>query len=200
MATHTASTVVDAPADQVWNLFSHFNDFPKFMTSIKEVTYYDDQRSHWVADIVGRHEWDAINEDWIAGQQIGWRSTDGLVNSGRVVFEPMGANQTKITVTITYDPPAGVLGDAGESLGAGRSFQERLQQDLKHFAEMVRQAPPGALDPMSSAYLFHATSAAAQGRTTDAQEETMSGGGFTDLDEEEDVVDDAGVVRPAGTI
>jgi len=149
---------------------------------------------------VGRHEWDAINEDWIPGQQIGWRSTDGLVNSGRVVFEPMGANQTKITVTITYDPPAGVLGDAGESLGAGRSFQERLQQDLNHFAEMVRQAPPGALDPMSSAYLFHAKSAAAQGRTTDAQEETMSGGGFTDLDEEEDVVDDAGVVRPAGTI
>jgi hypothetical protein len=38
---------------------------------------------------------------------------------------------------------------------------------------MVAHAPPGALDPTSSSYLFHADSAAARGRTTLAQDESM---------------------------
>ncbi len=62
---HHASVMVNAPIHQVYGLFSHFNDFPKFMSFVKEVTYYDDQRSHWVAEVVGRHEWDAVNQDWI---------------------------------------------------------------------------------------------------------------------------------------
>ncbi|MBV9709753.1 MAG: SRPBCC family protein, partial [Ktedonobacteraceae bacterium] len=68
-AEHHATVTVNAPVHQVYALFSHFNDFPKFMSYIKEVTYYDEQRSHWVADVVGRHEWDAINENWIENRQ-----------------------------------------------------------------------------------------------------------------------------------
>jgi len=170
MAEHTASVVVNSPAHQVYSLFSHFNDFPKFMSYIKEVTYYDYERSHWVADIVGHHEWDAINENWIEGKQIGWRSTDGLENSGRVMFTDLGGGLTKVDVTINYNPPAGVLGDAGEALGAGRRFDSALQKDLENFANMVQQAPLGALDPNSSHYLFHRESAAAKGETTEAQE------------------------------
>jgi hypothetical protein len=53
LVEHHASVTVDAPSRQVYELFTHFNDFPKFMSFVKEVTYYDDQRNHWVADIVG---------------------------------------------------------------------------------------------------------------------------------------------------
>src|SRR5205823_3111295 len=48
-----------------------------------------------------------------------------------------------------------------------------LQQDLNNFARMVDQAPPGALDPESSNYLFHSGSAAAKGKTTSGQNATM---------------------------
>jgi len=48
MAEHRASVTVNAPVHQVYGLFTHFNDFPKFMSFVKEVTYYDEQRSHWV--------------------------------------------------------------------------------------------------------------------------------------------------------
>jgi hypothetical protein len=65
------------------------------------------------------------------------------------------------------------LGQLGELLGAGGQFERRLQHDLQHFATMVEQAPPGALDPTSSSYLFHADSAASKGRTTLAQDESM---------------------------
>lgn len=171
--THTASVTLNAPVHQVFQLFSHFNDFPKFMSYVKEVTYKDSQTSHWVADVIGHHEWDAANENWITDKQIGWRSTSGTDNHGLVTFEPSGADQTKVVVAITYDPPAGIAGDVGEKLGAGKAFEVKLQGDLDKFAQMVAQAPSGALDPESSNYLFHDDSAAAKAQTTEAQNATM---------------------------
>lgn len=172
-ATHHASVVVNAPVSQVYAMFSHFNDFPKFMSFVKEVTYYDNQRSHWVAEVAGRHEWDAVNDNWVPDQQIGWRSTNGIENFGKVTFQPTNANQTQVDVFINYNPPAGVLGDLGENLGVGNRFDNALQNDLNHFAKMVDQAPAGALDPNASNYLFHEDSAAAKGTTTNRQNETM---------------------------
>lgn len=174
MAEHHVSVTVKAPVHQVYTLFTHFNDFPKFMSFVKEVTYYDDQRTHWVAQVLGRHEWDAINEDWIEDRQIGWRSTKGLENTGKVKFLSTGPNQTLVDVYIHYTPPAGILGEIGEKLGGDSHFDTVLQEDLNHFARMVEQAPPGALDPMSSHYLFHSHSAVAQGTTTERQNASMA--------------------------
>jgi uncharacterized membrane protein len=173
MTQHHASVTVNASPHQVYSLFSHFNDFPKFMSFVKEVTYYDDQTSHWVAEVVGQHEWDAVNDNWIPDQQIGWHSIKGLENAGRVTFQPIGSSQTLVDVYINYNPPAGVLGDIGENLGVGQRFDSALQNDLNNFARMVDQAPPGALDPTSSNYLFQSGSAAARGKTTERQNATM---------------------------
>ncbi|HEY0394114.1 MAG TPA: SRPBCC family protein [Candidatus Elarobacter sp.] len=180
MAEHSASVTVNAPLHQVYQLYTHFNDYPKFMTFVKEVTYLDDEHSHWVVDVAGTHEWDAVNEGWVPDRVIGWRSVDGLKNSGRVTFEALDDAATRLTVDIAYEPPAGFLGRIGEVLGAGGQFERRLQHDLQHFAAMVEEAPPGALDPTSSAYLFHADSAAAKGATTQAQDESMGMSGDAD--------------------
>ncbi len=171
--THEASVTVPAPVHQVYTLFTHFNDFPKFMSFVKEVTYYDHERSHWVADIAGHHEWDAINENWAQDRQIGWRSTNGLENFGTITFEPTADQQTRVVVSISYDPPAGILGDLGEKAGVGSRFQHALQTDLDNFVQLVQQAPAGALDPESSSYLFHPNSAAAKQQTTSRQNQTM---------------------------
>jgi ribosome-associated toxin RatA of RatAB toxin-antitoxin module len=175
MAEHHAAVTVNAPVHQVYALFTHFNDFPKFMSFVKEVTYYDNQNSHWVADVVGRHEWDAVNENWVEDRQIGWHSTRGLENVGKVTFEPIGPTQTRVDTFIAYNPPGGILGSVGESLGAGKRFEDALQRDLDNFAHMVEQAPPGSLDPNASNYLFHSESAAATGTTTEHQDQTMGG-------------------------
>jgi len=173
MVEHHASVTVNAPVHQVYSLFTHFNDFPKFMSFVKEVTYYDDQRSHWVAEVVGQHQWDAVNENWVEDRQIAWRSYNGMENAGKVTFQPAGSSQTRVDVFVDYNPPAGVLGAIGEKLGAGSRFENNLQHDLNNFARMVDQAPQGALDPESSNYLFHGGSAAAKGTTTDRQDATM---------------------------
>jgi len=173
MVEHSASVTVKAPVHQVYALFTHFNDFPKFMSFVKEVTYYDEQRSHWVVQVGGEYEWDAVNEDWIIDNQLGWRSTNGLKNSGRVKFRSLGPERTSVDVYLQYVPPTGTLGGLGEALGMGAYFDAILQKDLTNFARMVEEAPAGALDPMSSHYLFHDDSAAKKGQITSRQKVAM---------------------------
>ncbi|GCE27293.1 hypothetical protein KDA_27770 [Dictyobacter alpinus] len=174
MVEHSASVIVKAPVHQVYELFTHFNDFPKFMSFVKEVTYHDTQRSHWVVKVVGQYEWDAVNEDWIPDQQVGWRSTRGMKNAGRVKFRPLGPERTSVDVYLRYTPPTGPLGGLGESLGINAYFDSILQKDLQHFARMVEEAPAGALDPMSSHYLFHQESSAQKGDITPRQRAAMA--------------------------
>jgi uncharacterized membrane protein len=53
--------------------------------------------------------------------------------------------QTLVDVYLSFNPPAGVLGDVGEKLGAGSRFEKALQQDLDNFARKVTTLPPPAL-------------------------------------------------------
>lgn len=172
MPEHHGSVTVHAPVQQVYSFFSHFNDFPKFMSFVKEVTYYDDQRSHWVVQIAGTHEWDAINDNWLPERQIGWHSTNGLKNRGLVKFTPLSNEQTLVDAYISYESPAGALGKAAEHLGFV-NLEETLQHDLENFAQAVEQAPAGALDPMQSSYLFHKDSAVAKHTITNQQAASM---------------------------
>ncbi|HTI15538.1 MAG TPA: SRPBCC family protein [Dictyobacter sp.] len=174
MSEHHGSITVNAPLHQVYTFFTHFNDFPKFMSFVKEVTYYDDQRSHWVAQIGGSHEWDAINEAWIPDQQVGWRSVNGPENRGLVKFTPMSETSTRVDTFITYNPPAGIIGQVVDRLGFDNRFDQALEQDLKNFATMVEQAPVNALDPMQSHYLFHDESAIVRHTPTTQQAASMS--------------------------
>lgn len=170
---HHAAVTVNAPVHQTYNIFSHFNDFPKFMSFVKEVTYYDNERSHWVVDVAGQHEWDAVNDGWIPDQQIGWRSVRGLKNAGHVTFQPVSSQQTLVDVYVNYEPPAGVLGNLGERIGVGKHFDTVLQRDLQNFARLVDLTPANVEDPNWSQYVFHPESAAARGKTTSRQDATM---------------------------
>ena len=128
MAKHSASVVVGAPVGQVYRLFTHFSDFPKFMSNVKSITLIDDERSHWVVDILGDREWDAVNENWIADQQIGWRSIGGLDNTGLVRFEADGEDRTLMHVDVEYEPN-GLLGSVGEVLGGGAELARRYNKN-----------------------------------------------------------------------
>jgi len=175
MIEHRGEVLVAAPVDQVYALFSHFNDYPKFMSHVREVTYHDDQRSHWVVDIAGKHEWDAVNENWVPNRSIGWRSITGLKNEGEVLFESLGPDETRVIAILRYDPAGGgVLGDVTEALGIGGAVDRALQRDLDNFARMVQSVPGDHSDPNWSTYVFHKDSAAARNKTTERQNATMT--------------------------
>jgi uncharacterized membrane protein len=159
---HGAAVTVNAPVPEVYQLFTHFDQFPRFMTFVKEVTYLDEehQRTHWVANVFGHDEWDAVNEDWIEDRKIGWRSTSGLRNQGRIEFSQASPGRTRVYVEMMYDPPAGVIGTIIENLATGNRIDDALQESMNEFVRLVDNAPPGGLDPNSPNYIFGKNAAA----------------------------------------
>jgi hypothetical protein len=173
MAEHYASVTIDAPVHQVYSLFTHFRDFPTFLCCVKEVMVLDEQRTHWVVHVLRDYEWDAVNEDWIPDQQIGWRSTRGLLTSGKVKFRSIESQRTMVDVYLHYTPPFGPLGRLVDMLDVGGRVEAILKEDLAHFACMVEQMPSQSLEPMASHYLLHSRSAVATRTITTCYERAM---------------------------
>jgi uncharacterized membrane protein len=135
MQTIEKTIDVDAPVSTVYNQWTQFEDFPKFMEGVDEVRQLDDRRLHWKADVGGKtKEWDAEIFEQIPDQRVAWRSMTGAANSGMVNFEPLGANRTRIAVRMNY-APEGLLENAGDFLGVvGR----RVQGDLERFKQFIQ--------------------------------------------------------------
>jgi uncharacterized membrane protein len=139
---------VAAPVEQVWELWSNFESFPKFMSHLREVRKIDEGRSHWVA--VGPAEvpvaWDAVVTDWVPNQFIGWESVEGSMvqTTGRVRFRSTPDGGTRIEVQLSYSPPAGAAGHAKASL-FGADPKQAMDEDLGRLKTLLEQERAGGL-------------------------------------------------------
>src|SRR4051812_6313960 len=129
------SIEVDAPLKNVYNQWTQFQEFPKFMQGIEQVQQLDNKRLHWVAEIGGkRKEWDAEIFEQVPDTKIAWRSTSGAANAGIVSFQPVAANRTAVTVRMEYEPE-GAMENLGAALGA---VGTRIEGDLKRFRDFIQ--------------------------------------------------------------
>ena len=134
MSTVEQSIEVEAPINTVYNQWTQFEEFPRFMEGVDEVRQLDDTRLHWVASFGGsQHEWDALIVDQVPDQRVAWGNVDGKDNAGVVSFEPLGENRTRVTVELDFVPD-GIKEKVGAALGAA---DRRVQGDLKRFKELI---------------------------------------------------------------
>ena len=134
MQTIEKSIEVNAPANTVYNQWTQFEEFPHFMEGVEEVRQLSDQRLHWRATVGGKtKEWEAEIFEQVPDQRISWRSTTGAKNSGTVNFFPVGANATRVTLTLNYEPE-GAIEKMGDAVGM---FSGRVEGDLKRFKELI---------------------------------------------------------------
>jgi len=137
------SIEVNVPLNTVYNQWTQFEEFPRFMEGIEEVRQLDDKRLHWRASIGGkREEWDAEIVQQVPDQRIAWRSTSGAPNAGVVTFESLAPATTRVQLQLEYTPqgPAESMGDAMGLLS------RRVEGDLQRFKEYIesRGAETGA--------------------------------------------------------
>jgi uncharacterized membrane protein len=81
METIKKSIEVERPLSMVYNQWTQFEQFPRFMKGVKSVTQLDAQRLHWEAEIGGKtKEWDARITDQVPDHLIAWQSEGGSIH------------------------------------------------------------------------------------------------------------------------
>lgn len=135
---------VNAPADQCYAWWRGLTNLPLILPDVESIEPQagSTQLTHWkVSGPLGKTvEWDATIVDDVPGEKIAWASTEGdVANSGAVRFDDHG-NTTGIEVSLAYDPPAGVVGDAVAKLFADP--QAKVEKALEAFKRTMETGAP----------------------------------------------------------
>ena len=130
------SIEVKCPVRTVYNQWTQFEEFPRFMAGVKEVKQLDDTHLHWHAEVWGKDkEWDAEITEQVPDQVIAWRSTSGdAPNAGAVRFEPVAPDRTRVRLTMEYEPQ-GAIENIGDALGVMSARVQNSVEDFKKFIE-----------------------------------------------------------------
>jgi uncharacterized membrane protein len=131
-----AEIEVGVPVSAAYNQWTQFEEFPRFMEGVDEVTKLDDTLMHWAATIAGRHaEWDAKIIEQERDRRITWESVDGKRNRGTVTFEPKGPTRSRIRLHMSYQAD-GTAEQVGSAIGLD---SRRVHADLARFRELVEE-------------------------------------------------------------
>lgn len=133
---------VEAPTDEVYQFWTEYENFPLFMSNVREVRDLGGGRSHWVVSGPGGVpiEWDSVLTEQVPGESLAWRSRPGsmLENAGVVRFKAEGEG-TRVDLRFCYHPPAGGAGQAvAELLGADP--RAKLNEDLGRLKSLLEGA------------------------------------------------------------
>jgi uncharacterized membrane protein len=130
------SIEVERPLSTVYNQWTQFEEFPKFMEGVEQVTQLDDKRLHWVGEVGGRRkEWDALITEQVPDRIVAWRSEDGTANGGYVSFAPLDDDHTRVMLEMEYEPE-----DLKETVGDALGFVSRqVSADLERFKEFIEE-------------------------------------------------------------
>jgi len=134
MATVQESIEVNVAVRTAYNQWTQFEEFPRFMEGVERVVQLDDTTLQWTAEVYGQNkQWQAQITDQTPDRKVAWRSVSGAENAGAVEFDPVGADQTRVSVTMEVDPE-GPLENIGTALGF---LQRRVKGDLDRFKEFI---------------------------------------------------------------
>jgi uncharacterized membrane protein len=134
LATVEQEIEIEVPVSTAYNQWTQFEEFPKFMEGVDEVTQLDDTLLHWAATVAGKKAaWDAKIVAQEPERRIAWESVDGKNTRGTVTFEQAGPARTRIRLNMSYTPEG-----VAEKVGSAAGFaSRRVRGDLDRFRELV---------------------------------------------------------------
>lgn len=138
MATHEASIEVDRPVRTVYNQWTQFESFPRFMDGVEKITQVDDKRVHWVTRVAGvEREFDTEITEQDPDQRIAWKSTGGTTHAGVVTFHRVGESRTRVMLQMDIEPE-GLTEKVGDMAGF---VQRQVKGDLDRFKGFIESQP-----------------------------------------------------------
>src|SRR3954468_14757889 len=157
---------IGAPIDTVWETWTEYEEWPKFMHRLDNVSQEDDEHIAFKTKIWGiSKQFRAEIVENEEGQRIKWKVTDGVTHTGVVTFHELGPRLTRVEVNIDVQP-----GSLIEKAARGmRHVKRAVRADLARFkAYVLMQADDGSSGE---------SRAASSSRSESSQSSSSGGGG-----------------------
>lgn len=140
MSVIEKSIEVDVPIRTVYDQWTMFEEFPRFMEAVEEVSQLDRTTLRWHVDIAGADrtfETKILEQE--PDQRIHWATVDGQEHDGEVTFEPAGG-RTRVNLRMAYDPQ-----NFTEKVGdAMNIIDQQIERDLERFRDYMQERGAGS--------------------------------------------------------
>ncbi|HYZ30580.1 MAG TPA: SRPBCC family protein [Thermoleophilaceae bacterium] len=125
---------IGAPLSTVYNQWTQFEDWPKFMHRLQSVSQEDDTHVAFKAKIWGiSKEFKAEIVEQLPDERIKWRVTEGLTHQGVVTFHELAPRLTRVEVNLDVEP-----GSLIEKAARGmRHVKRAVRADMARFKAYV---------------------------------------------------------------
>jgi len=134
MSNFVETIDIEVPLESVYRQWVQFEHFPRFMESVKFVRRMNDTKFQWVAQIGGQvQQWEAEIKDIQPYRSISWTSSYGAKNEGKVRFQTIDADVTRLHLEVEYEPD-GFIETVGTRLGV---VERHMVDDLQRFKDYI---------------------------------------------------------------
>jgi uncharacterized membrane protein len=131
---------VGAPLHTVYEQIATFENYPRFMTGVEQVTPLGGDKTHWVMDLDGhRREFDARITELSLDERVSWATTDGPLLSETITLRPMGETRTQVVAQLEADIAFLMPSDRHGK----ETLNRRLKDDLMTFKGLVESGVMG---------------------------------------------------------
>src|SRR5262249_45136416 len=107
---------IHAPVEEVFGFWTDYQNFPRFMSNVREARPTGEGRSHWIVAGPGGLpvEWTAEVTRMIPNRLLEWKCAPGstIRHCGLIHFEPVHEGSTRIHIELSYLPLGGAVGHA----------------------------------------------------------------------------------------
>ena len=129
-------TDIAAPRATVYDKWTHFEDFPKFMHRVLSVQPddSDENKIKWEEKIwFSKRQWEGEVTEREKNDRIAWKTLSGTSHEGVISFHKLDDKLTRVMVDMDFHP-SGMI----EKMGSGMRFVKRaVQADLARFKAYV---------------------------------------------------------------
>src|ERR1700709_451804 len=97
MAQATESVDIEAPVSIVYNTWTKFEDFPRFLTDVESVAQVSDDETEWKVKVGGiEHDFAARITEQHPDERVAWRTNGGGVDhAGVVTFHRLADDRSR---------------------------------------------------------------------------------------------------------
>jgi uncharacterized protein YndB with AHSA1/START domain len=131
---------ISAPLHTVYEQLTTFENYPRFMTGVEQVTPIGDHRTHWVMDVDGkRREFDAEITELAFDKRVSWSTMDGPRLAETLTMRPLDEVHTQVVAQLEADIAFLMPSDRHGQ----ETLNRRLKADLTAFKGMVESGRMG---------------------------------------------------------